>query len=206
MFSFLCPPWGFQGYWEGWPPQPHWCINVTDTLLVAISQRKGPDCLSGTSHFNRGLAKCEWPLGWQHNGHPLPHQPHKHPVFITCLSWVQGVNSRANTPVETWKGSKGKQSYTYVIKENATMSFTWAFQRTTFHETVSSSPSSDPWLPSETLEPRRIPSISQSRSVRFRVRRMLRHPAESCLFQPQAVYFTDHSPMDIHLQGTICAS
>uniref|UniRef100_A0A7N5JKL6 Endosome-lysosome associated apoptosis and autophagy regulator 1 n=1 Tax=Ailuropoda melanoleuca TaxID=9646 RepID=A0A7N5JKL6_AILME len=55
---------------------------------------------------------------------------------VNCeLYFMVGVNSRTNTPVETWKGSKGKQSYTYIIEENATMSFTWAFQRTTFHET-----------------------------------------------------------------------
>lgn len=58
-------------------------------------------------------------------------------AFFTRLSWVQGVNSRANTPVETWKGSKGKQSFTYIVEKNATVSFTWAFQRTTFHEIVS---------------------------------------------------------------------
>lgn len=56
-------------------------------------------------------------------------------TFLTCLSWAQGMNSRTNTPVETWKGTKGKQSYTYTIEENATVSFTWAFQRTTLHET-----------------------------------------------------------------------
>uniref|UniRef100_A0A667H5G2 MRH domain-containing protein n=1 Tax=Lynx canadensis TaxID=61383 RepID=A0A667H5G2_LYNCA len=55
---------------------------------------------------------------------------------VNCeLYFMVGVNSRTNTPIETWKGSKGKQSYTYIIEENATMSFTWAFQRTTFHET-----------------------------------------------------------------------
>ncbi|XP_004388094.1 endosome/lysosome-associated apoptosis and autophagy regulator 1 isoform X3 [Trichechus manatus latirostris] len=54
---------------------------------------------------------------------------------VNCeLYFMVGVNSRTNTPVETWKGSKGKQSYTYIIEKNATMSFTWAFQRTTFHE------------------------------------------------------------------------
>uniref|UniRef100_A0A8C2V196 Endosome-lysosome associated apoptosis and autophagy regulator 1 n=1 Tax=Chinchilla lanigera TaxID=34839 RepID=A0A8C2V196_CHILA len=53
---------------------------------------------------------------------------------VNCeLYFMVGVNSRTNTPVETWKGSKGKQSYTYIIEENATMSFTWAFQRTTLH-------------------------------------------------------------------------
>uniref|UniRef100_H0VTZ7 Endosome-lysosome associated apoptosis and autophagy regulator 1 n=1 Tax=Cavia porcellus TaxID=10141 RepID=H0VTZ7_CAVPO len=51
------------------------------------------------------------------------------------LYFMVGMNSRTNTPVETWKGSKVKQSYTYIIEENATMSFTWAFQRTTLHDT-----------------------------------------------------------------------
>uniref|UniRef100_A0A8D2ET93 MRH domain-containing protein n=1 Tax=Theropithecus gelada TaxID=9565 RepID=A0A8D2ET93_THEGE len=54
---------------------------------------------------------------------------------VNCeLYFMVGVNSRTNTPVETWKGSKGKQSYTYITEENTTTSFTWAFQRTTFHE------------------------------------------------------------------------
>ncbi|XP_040854414.1 endosome/lysosome-associated apoptosis and autophagy regulator 1 isoform X2 [Ochotona curzoniae] len=55
---------------------------------------------------------------------------------VNCeLYFMVGMNSRTNTPVETWKGSKGKQSYTYTIEKNASMSFTWAFQRTTLHET-----------------------------------------------------------------------
>ncbi|XP_020660952.3 endosome/lysosome-associated apoptosis and autophagy regulator 1 isoform X1 [Pogona vitticeps] len=54
---------------------------------------------------------------------------------VNCeLYFMVGVNSRTNTPVETWVGSKGKQSYTYIIEKNATMSFTWAFQRTAYHE------------------------------------------------------------------------
>ncbi|XP_033008391.1 UPF0577 protein KIAA1324 homolog isoform X2 [Lacerta agilis] len=54
---------------------------------------------------------------------------------MSCeLYFMVGVNSRTNTPVETWIGSKGKQSYTYIIEKNATMSFTWAFQRTAYHE------------------------------------------------------------------------
>ncbi|XP_059942066.1 endosome/lysosome-associated apoptosis and autophagy regulator 1 isoform X3 [Mesoplodon densirostris] len=55
---------------------------------------------------------------------------------VNCeLYFMVGMNSRTNSPVETWRGSRGKQSYTYIIEENATMSFTWAFQRTSFHET-----------------------------------------------------------------------
>ncbi|NXT44216.1 K1324 protein, partial [Pelecanoides urinatrix] len=54
---------------------------------------------------------------------------------VSCeLYFMVGINSRSNTPVETWTGPKGKQSYTYVVEKNATMSFTWAFQRTPYHE------------------------------------------------------------------------
>ncbi|NXX53937.1 K1324 protein, partial [Scopus umbretta] len=54
---------------------------------------------------------------------------------VSCeLYFMVGINSRTNTPVETWTGPKGKQSYTYIVEKNATMSFTWAFQRTPYHE------------------------------------------------------------------------
>ncbi|NWH71741.1 K1324 protein, partial [Piaya cayana] len=46
----------------------------------------------------------------------------------------QGINSSTNTAVETWTGPKWKQSYTYIVEQNATMSFTWVFQRTPYHE------------------------------------------------------------------------
>uniref|UniRef100_A0A8D0F0V1 Endosome-lysosome associated apoptosis and autophagy regulator 1 n=1 Tax=Strix occidentalis caurina TaxID=311401 RepID=A0A8D0F0V1_STROC len=54
---------------------------------------------------------------------------------VSCeLYFMVGINSRTNTPVETWTGPRGKQSYTYIVEKNATMSFTWAFQRTPYHE------------------------------------------------------------------------
>ncbi|NXX85185.1 K1324 protein, partial [Urocolius indicus] len=54
---------------------------------------------------------------------------------VSCeLYFMVGINSRTNTPVETWTGSKGKQSYSYSVEKNATTSFTWAFQRTPYHE------------------------------------------------------------------------
>lgn len=55
---------------------------------------------------------------------------------LHCRIPMQGINSHTNTPVETWTGPRGKQSYTYVVEKNATMSFTWAFQRTPYHEEV----------------------------------------------------------------------
>uniref|UniRef100_A0A8C4UA69 Endosome-lysosome associated apoptosis and autophagy regulator 1 n=1 Tax=Falco tinnunculus TaxID=100819 RepID=A0A8C4UA69_FALTI len=60
---------------------------------------------------------------------------------VSCeLYFMVGINSRTNTPVETWTGPKGKQSYTYVVEKNATMSFTWAFQRTPYHEAPLATP------------------------------------------------------------------
>ncbi|XP_009995857.1 PREDICTED: UPF0577 protein KIAA1324-like, partial [Chaetura pelagica] len=54
---------------------------------------------------------------------------------VSCeLYFMVGVKSRTNTPVETWTGPQGKQSYTYVVQKNATTSFTWAFQRTPYRE------------------------------------------------------------------------
>ncbi|KAM8795825.1 endosome/lysosome-associated apoptosis and autophagy regulator 1 [Eudromia elegans] len=45
------------------------------------------------------------------------------------LYFMVGVDARANTPVETWRGARGRQSYSYVLERNASTSFTWAFQR-----------------------------------------------------------------------------
>lgn len=97
-----------------------------------------------TSQFHMGQTNCD---GQKNDSGMDNSAPSSHHAFLTCLSWVQGMNSRTNTPVETWKGSKVKQSYTYIIEENATMSFTWAFQRTTLHDTVSCSSSTEPHLP-----------------------------------------------------------
>ncbi|KAM9829175.1 endosome/lysosome-associated apoptosis and autophagy regulator 1 [Syngnathus typhle] len=46
------------------------------------------------------------------------------------LIFLAGLNPWSNNEVEQWKGSNGKQSYSYLIQSNATVSFTWAFQRT----------------------------------------------------------------------------
>ncbi|XP_040009905.1 endosome/lysosome-associated apoptosis and autophagy regulator 1 [Xiphias gladius] len=46
------------------------------------------------------------------------------------LYFLAGYNQWNNDVVEQWKGSKGKQSYSYLIQSNSTVSFTWTFQRT----------------------------------------------------------------------------
>ncbi|XP_052008006.1 endosome/lysosome-associated apoptosis and autophagy regulator family member 2-like isoform X2 [Xyrauchen texanus] len=43
---------------------------------------------------------------------------------------VDDVNSRGTGVVESWDGSKTKQSYTHIMTENKTVDLTWAFQRT----------------------------------------------------------------------------
>ncbi|KAK1801314.1 hypothetical protein P4O66_022995, partial [Electrophorus voltai] len=51
------------------------------------------------------------------------------------LYFMTGLNERNNGVVESWKGTVGKQSYSYLIKSNRTVSFTWAFQRTEAYTT-----------------------------------------------------------------------
>ncbi|KAA0714061.1 hypothetical protein E1301_Tti024143 [Triplophysa tibetana] len=46
------------------------------------------------------------------------------------LHFMAGQNERNNMFVESWSGTIGKQSYSYLIKSNSTVSFTWGFQRT----------------------------------------------------------------------------
>ncbi|KAI1893119.1 hypothetical protein AGOR_G00140630 [Albula goreensis] len=79
-------------------------------------------------------------------GYRLPHSMAKNTdsselsrisfVFETSCSadcvlyFMAGYTERNNDVVEHWKGSREKQSYSYIIKSNETISFTWAFQRT----------------------------------------------------------------------------
>nr|XP_006628357.2 PREDICTED: UPF0577 protein KIAA1324 homolog [Lepisosteus oculatus] len=51
------------------------------------------------------------------------------------LYFMAGYNERANTMVEHWTGSKERQSYSYIVSSNYTVSFTWAFQRTEDYST-----------------------------------------------------------------------
>lgn len=49
----------------------------------------------------------------------------------------QDVKKRSTNVVESWDGSKTKQSYTYIMTENSSFAFTWAFQRTSQASDVS---------------------------------------------------------------------
>ncbi|KAM9856084.1 endosome/lysosome-associated apoptosis and autophagy regulator 1 [Aulostomus maculatus] len=50
---------------------------------------------------------------------------------VDCkLYFLAGYNHWNNDVVEQWRGSNRKQSYTYLIQSNSTVSFTWTFQRT----------------------------------------------------------------------------
>nr|XP_033774668.1 UPF0577 protein KIAA1324 homolog isoform X2 [Geotrypetes seraphini] len=56
---------------------------------------------------------------------------------VSCeLYFMTGIKSIPNSVVEKWIGSKEKQSYSYALEKNATMTFTWAFQRAAFRETM----------------------------------------------------------------------
>ncbi|XP_063309267.1 endosome/lysosome-associated apoptosis and autophagy regulator 1 isoform X1 [Pelobates fuscus] len=47
------------------------------------------------------------------------------------LLFMISVNSELSSVIESWKGTKEKQAYTYSIERNTNTTFTWAFQRTT---------------------------------------------------------------------------
>ncbi|XP_076119419.1 endosome/lysosome-associated apoptosis and autophagy regulator family member 2 [Alosa pseudoharengus] len=46
------------------------------------------------------------------------------------LYFMMDVNRKSTNVVESWEGSKDKQSYTHIMNMNASVSYTWAFQRT----------------------------------------------------------------------------
>ncbi|XP_030628113.1 endosome/lysosome-associated apoptosis and autophagy regulator family member 2 [Chanos chanos] len=46
------------------------------------------------------------------------------------LYFMMDVNRKSTNVVESWEGSKSRQSYTHIMTKNASVSFTWAFQRT----------------------------------------------------------------------------
>lgn len=59
-----------------------------------------------------------------------------HTILCRCLEgkWVafifQDVNRKTTTVVESWVKTKARQSYTHIMTKNASVSYTWAFQRT----------------------------------------------------------------------------
>ncbi|XP_010891663.3 UPF0577 protein KIAA1324 homolog [Esox lucius] len=52
------------------------------------------------------------------------------------LYFMKGYSERNNEMVEHWSGTTRKQSYSYLVKHNSTVSFTWAFQRTEAYSQV----------------------------------------------------------------------
>ncbi|KAG7454325.1 hypothetical protein MATL_G00258430 [Megalops atlanticus] len=46
------------------------------------------------------------------------------------LYFMMDVNRKSTNVVESWEGSKERQAYTHIMTKNASVSYTWAFQRT----------------------------------------------------------------------------
>uniref|UniRef100_A0AAQ4PPS1 Endosome-lysosome associated apoptosis and autophagy regulator family member 2 n=1 Tax=Gasterosteus aculeatus aculeatus TaxID=481459 RepID=A0AAQ4PPS1_GASAC len=64
---------------------------------------------------------------------------------IVCVAdcefyFMMDVNRKSTTVVESWEGTKTRQTYTHVMTQNASVSYTWAFQRTNQPSDVSMSP------------------------------------------------------------------
>uniref|UniRef100_A0A674EK25 Endosome-lysosome associated apoptosis and autophagy regulator 1 n=1 Tax=Salmo trutta TaxID=8032 RepID=A0A674EK25_SALTR len=55
---------------------------------------------------------------------------------VFFLFFSQGYSERTNDMVEHWSGTTRKQSYSYLVKSNSTVSFTWGFQRTQAYSEV----------------------------------------------------------------------
>ncbi|CAB1345976.1 unnamed protein product [Coregonus sp. 'balchen'] len=53
------------------------------------------------------------------------------------LYFMMDVNRKSTMVVESWEGSKERQSYTHIMTKNASVSYTWAFQRTNQAQDVS---------------------------------------------------------------------
>lgn len=50
---------------------------------------------------------------------------------VNCqLFFMKAVNLETSSLIESWNGTRDKQSYTYILKTNANTTFSWAFQRT----------------------------------------------------------------------------
>lgn len=63
---------------------------------------------------------------------------HRDEVNEVCCAF-QDVNRKSTTVVESWEKTKARQSYTHVMTKNASVSYTWAFQRTNQPSDVSMS-------------------------------------------------------------------
>uniref|UniRef100_A0A673KWQ1 KIAA1324 like n=1 Tax=Sinocyclocheilus rhinocerous TaxID=307959 RepID=A0A673KWQ1_9TELE len=50
--------------------------------------------------------------------------------------FMTDVNRRSTNVIESWEGSKSKQSYTHIMTEDSSVAFTWAFQRTSQLDTT----------------------------------------------------------------------
>ncbi|KAG9328024.1 hypothetical protein JZ751_016923, partial [Albula glossodonta] len=46
------------------------------------------------------------------------------------LYFMMDINRKSTSVVESWEGRKERQSYTHIMTKNASVSYTWAFQRT----------------------------------------------------------------------------
>lgn len=59
---------------------------------------------------------------------------HTHQYYSEDVNEVnmffQDVNRKSTTVVESWERTKTRQTYTHVMTKNASVSYTWAFQRT----------------------------------------------------------------------------
>uniref|UniRef100_A0A8C4YXJ3 Endosome-lysosome associated apoptosis and autophagy regulator family member 2a n=1 Tax=Gadus morhua TaxID=8049 RepID=A0A8C4YXJ3_GADMO len=90
-----------------------------------------------TSCFNVGNSKCDSMNGWEVAGDHIQSGAGGSDndylilnIHIPDCCFLQDVNRKSTTVVESWAGNKTRQLYTHIMTKNASVSYTWAFQRT----------------------------------------------------------------------------
>lgn len=58
--------------------------------------------------------------------------------LFNCHAPCKDVNGKSTTVVESWEGSKSKQSFSHSVTRNVSVTYTWAFQKTNHASDVSS--------------------------------------------------------------------
>lgn len=51
-------------------------------------------------------------------------------VHVSLRRPPQDFNRKSTTVVESWEGSKSRQSFSHSVSRNVSVTYTWAFQRT----------------------------------------------------------------------------
>lgn len=105
------------------------CHNLWSKTANGVNYLASPSSLRPCVQLTANLSSWQW-VNILHHGHKLTL------VLLWLMNtwceyiFLQGYNEWNNNIVEQWNGSNRKQSYSYLIQSNSTVTFAWTFQRT----------------------------------------------------------------------------